>query len=66
MTSDYPTYVECQWCGNRWYQDEDEPQRCSVCQHLPYEGTHEEHMNFSDLEAWGVYLKKQKELLTEK
>ena len=36
MTSDYPIYVECCSCGNRWYQDEGEPHRCEVCGRDPY------------------------------
>lgn len=45
-------YYECPWCGNRWEQEEKEPRRCEVCKHYIWEGTHEEHMKFPDLEAW--------------
>ena len=42
----------CPWCGNTWEQEEREPHKCKVCRHYPWEGTHEEHMKFPDLEAW--------------
>ena len=60
MTFKYPIYVECQWCGNRWYQDEITEHKCEVCGHMPYEGTHEEHMKFPDLEAWAEFTERQK------
>ena len=60
MSSDL-IYVECLWCGNRWYQEDGEINRCEVCQHYPWEGTHEMHMQFPDLEAWRIFTEKQKE-----
>ena len=45
-------YIICPWCGNHWEQEEEEPRRCEVCKHYCWEGTHEEHMKFADLEAW--------------
>ena len=54
MTSNL-IYVECLWCGNRWYQEDGNINRCEVCQHYPWEGTHEEHMTFPDLEAWANF-----------
>lgn len=63
MTSDYPIYVECCSCGNRWYQDEGEPHRCEVCGRDPY-GRYNDTINID--EAWAKFTQKQKELLTEK
>lgn len=45
-------YIICPWRGNRWEQEEEEPRRCEVCQRYMWEGTHEEHMKFPDLEIW--------------
>lgn len=56
-------YYECPWCGNRWYQEEEEPRQCVVCKHYCWEGTHEEHMKFPDLEAWNKFLEEEKESL---
>ena len=55
MTSDLPFYYECPWCGNRWYQEAEEPKRCEVCKHYLWEGTHEMHMQFEDITAWEKY-----------
>ena len=57
MTSDLPFYYECPWCGNRWYQEAEEPKRCEVCKHYLWEGTHEMHMQFEDITAWEEYQK---------
>ena len=45
-------YILCPWCGNRWEQEEEEPKKCEVCKHYCWEGTHETHMMFPDLEVW--------------
>ena len=59
MTSNL-LYVECFWCGNRWYQEQEEPKICEVCQHYPWEGTQEEHIKFADLEAWAKFIEEEK------
>lgn len=45
----------CPWCGNTWEQEEQEPHRCKVCNHYPWEGTQEMHMQFQDITAWEEY-----------